>query len=195
MPNGVRATLSRAEPTRKLGVRILIAFVISLLSIPGTTSAQDQTSENPPLSPEQQSIVAISAHTARGDLEELQDASNSGLDAGLTINEIKEVLVHLYAYCGFPRSIRGLNTFMAVLEDREARGIEDEVGEAASPQLDNENEYAKGEEVLAALAGWSPTAPQSGYAAFSPAEDAARAAGRGMWAGSFEPPWEWRRRH
>ena len=27
------------------------------------------------------------------------------------------------------------------------------------------------------------------------AEDDARAAGRGMWAGSFEPPWEWRRRH
>ena len=26
------------------------------------------------------------------------------------------------------------------------------------------------------------------------AEDEARAAGRGMWAGSFEPPWEWRRR-
>ena len=26
------------------------------------------------------------------------------------------------------------------------------------------------------------------------AEDAARAAGRGMWAGTFEPPWEWRRR-
>jgi endonuclease YncB( thermonuclease family) len=27
------------------------------------------------------------------------------------------------------------------------------------------------------------------------AEDEARAAGRGMWVGTFEPPWEWRRRH
>ena len=27
------------------------------------------------------------------------------------------------------------------------------------------------------------------------AEDEARAAGRGMWAGTFEPPWEWQRRH
>ncbi|HUE45530.1 MAG TPA: thermonuclease family protein [Aestuariivirgaceae bacterium] len=26
------------------------------------------------------------------------------------------------------------------------------------------------------------------------AEDEARAAGRGMWAGTFEPPWDWRRR-
>ena len=27
------------------------------------------------------------------------------------------------------------------------------------------------------------------------AEDAARPAGRGMWAGTFEPPWDWRRRN
>jgi len=27
------------------------------------------------------------------------------------------------------------------------------------------------------------------------AEDEARAAGRGMWAGTFEPPWDWRHRH
>ena len=27
------------------------------------------------------------------------------------------------------------------------------------------------------------------------AEDEARAAGRGMWAGTFDPPWDWRRRH
>jgi endonuclease YncB( thermonuclease family) len=26
------------------------------------------------------------------------------------------------------------------------------------------------------------------------AEDEVRVAGRGMWAGTFEPPWEWRRR-
>lgn len=27
------------------------------------------------------------------------------------------------------------------------------------------------------------------------AEDEARSAGRGMWVGTFEPPWEWRGRH
>ena len=30
--------------------------------------------------------------------------------------------------------------------------------------------------------------------AYVTAEDQAREAGRGMWAGMFEPPWEWRRR-
>ena len=30
---------------------------------------------------------------------------------------------------------------------------------------------------------------------YVPAEIEARAAGRGMWAGTFEPPWQWRHRH
>jgi 4-carboxymuconolactone decarboxylase len=169
MPNEFRAMSGRLGRTRNLSGRILIALVISPLGIAGTVSAQDQASDNLPLSPEQQSIVAISAHTARGDVDELQDALNRGLDAGLTVNEIKEVMVHLYAYSGFPRSLRGLTTFMAVLEDRDARGIEDEVGKLASPQLDDGSAYARGEEMLATIApGWSATAPQSGYAAFAP---------------------------
>jgi 4-carboxymuconolactone decarboxylase len=48
-------------------------------------------------------------------------------------NEIKEILVHLYAYTGFPRSLNGIHTFMAVLDERRAQGIEDEPGKEASP--------------------------------------------------------------
>lgn len=160
---------SRPKHTRNSRIHLLIAFVISLLIIPGAASAQDQTRKNPALSPEQQSIAAISALTARGDVQALPDALNSGLDAGLTINEIKEVMVHLYAYTGFPRSLRGLTTFMAVLEERAAQGMEDEFGATAPPPLDDGNAYARGEQVLATIApGWSPTAPQSGYEAFAP---------------------------
>lgn len=43
----------------------------------------------------------ISAFTAQGDLENLKVALNKGLDSGLTINQIKEVLVQMYAYAGF----------------------------------------------------------------------------------------------
>lgn len=57
------------------------------------------------LTAEEQSIVAISALTAKGDFAKLNAALNRGLDAGLTINESNEVLVHLYAYSGFPRSL------------------------------------------------------------------------------------------
>ncbi len=54
------------------------------------------------LNPKQQSIVAISSFTASGDPEKLKSALNEGLDAGLTVNEIKEILLQPYAYAGFP---------------------------------------------------------------------------------------------
>jgi hypothetical protein len=41
----------------------------------------------------------MSVFTAKGDLAQLQKSLNDGLIAGLTINEVKEVLVHQYAYC------------------------------------------------------------------------------------------------
>jgi hypothetical protein len=39
------------------------------------------------------------------------------------VNEIKEVLIQMYAYCGFPRSLNGINIFMSVLEERKKKGI------------------------------------------------------------------------
>jgi len=44
---------------------------------------------NQALSERQQSIVLIAAFTASGDIEKLRTALNDGLDAGLTVNEIK----------------------------------------------------------------------------------------------------------
>ena len=60
------------------------------------------------LSLRQQSIVAIAASAATGALEHLRTALARGLDGGMTVDEAKEVMVHAYAYCGFPRSLRGL---------------------------------------------------------------------------------------
>ena len=45
----------------------------------------------------------------------------------------------MYAYTGFPRSLTGLNTFIAMLDERKAQGIEDEMGRDASPLPDNAN--------------------------------------------------------
>ncbi|MEZ4579873.1 MAG: carboxymuconolactone decarboxylase family protein [Desulfobacterales bacterium] len=55
------------------------------------------------LTPGQKCIIPIAAFTADGDLDRLKPTLNQGLDGGLTVNEIKEVIVHLYAYAGFPR--------------------------------------------------------------------------------------------
>ena len=69
------------------------------------TVGQNSMEGKQTLTEKQRAIVLISAFTTKGDLPKLKQALNTGLDAGLTINECKEVLVHLYAYCGFPRSI------------------------------------------------------------------------------------------
>jgi alkylhydroperoxidase/carboxymuconolactone decarboxylase family protein YurZ len=73
----------------------------------GSLYAQTLIESDKSLTKRQKSIVPIAAYTAIGDLQQLKSAPNEGLDAGLTIYEIKEAIVHLYAYCGFPRSIRG----------------------------------------------------------------------------------------
>ena len=148
--------------------KFCVILACSLFSISHTMYAHISTSRDSLLSEREQSIVTISAFTAQGDLEKLSKALHRGLDAGLTINEAKEVLVHLYAYCGFPRSIRGLQTLMAVVEDRQAQGIQDEVGREATPPDEGEDKYEQGKKVLEELVGQSLDGPKTGYAEFSP---------------------------
>lgn len=103
------------------------------------------------LNRKQQKIVTIAANTAIGNLNALQTELNAGLDAGLTVNQIKEILVQMYAYAGFPRSLQGINTFMSVLDDRKSRGINDAQGAEASPITDTRDKYTRGREVLEKL--------------------------------------------
>jgi alkylhydroperoxidase/carboxymuconolactone decarboxylase family protein YurZ len=119
----------------------------------------------------QQSIITISAHTAKGDLGELQKALHNGLDAGLTVNQIKEVLVHIYAYAGFPRSIRGLQTLMSVVQERKEKGINDKIGADASPINNDQDKYVRGKEILGKLTGVPQDGPATGYSTFAPAID------------------------
>ena len=60
------------------------------------------------LTARQQALAPIAAITVTGDQDRLRGALSAGLDAGLTIAEIKEILVQLYAYAGFPRSLNAL---------------------------------------------------------------------------------------
>ncbi|WP_221932277.1 carboxymuconolactone decarboxylase family protein [Flavobacterium zepuense] len=121
------------------------------------------------LDAKQQSIVSISAVTATGNLEQLKVTLNTGLDAGLTINEIKEVLVQLYAYCGFPRSLNAINTFMALLEERKSQGKKDITGKEASVVNDS-HKYQTGKQTLQKLTGKEEKA-LAGANAFAPAID------------------------
>jgi len=80
------------------------------------------------LSSKQQTIPLIAAFMATSDMPNLNAVLNQGLDAGLTISETREILVQLYAYVGFPRSLNALNELMTVVQARKQRGIEDAPG-------------------------------------------------------------------
>ena len=95
--------------------------------------SQTPDMNNTPLTQQEEKIVAISACTAKGDMDGLKTAIHEGLDAGLSIGEIKEILVQMYAYCGFPRSLNALANLMNEVQARAAMGKQDAPGAAPSP--------------------------------------------------------------
>lgn len=147
----------------------IIYFLIFLL-ISNTMTAQSNNKNDLVLNTHQQSMASIAALTATGNIDELKPSLNTGLDAGLTINEIKEALVQLYAYCGFPRSLNAINTFMAVVEERKSQGKKDVEGKDAS-EISITDKYKSGKENLQKLTGREETGPKTGAAAFAPSID------------------------
>ena len=142
--------------------------ILLIMALIGTTNVNAQTDTAQNLNKRQQAIISIAAVTAKGDLQKLKPELNAGLGAGLTVNQIKEVIIHLYAYCGFPRSIRGLQTFMTVLDERKTKGINDVMGAEASPTKDERSKYERGKAILDSLLGSPQNGPKTGYSAFAP---------------------------
>jgi 4-carboxymuconolactone decarboxylase len=130
-----------------LVIAVGLGMATSFADAQNTQEAQVMTNvpaASETLSAHQQAIVPIAAFAAAGDITKLSAALNQGLDAGLTVSDVREVLVQLYAYAGFPRSLNALAELMKVLEARKQRGIEDASGRAPSRAI------PKGEALLAA---------------------------------------------
>lgn len=103
------------------------------------------------LSTKQLSLIPIAAFTATGELEKLKPALIKGLEKGLTVNEIKQVFAHQYAYAGFPRALNGTLTFKSLLEERQKQGIKDIQGALPSKLPSGTDYYQLGIEQLADL--------------------------------------------
>lgn len=101
----------------------------------------------------EKAIIPIAAFTASGDLDKLKISLNAGLEAGLTVNEIKELLVQMYAYTGFPRSLNGLATFMGVINERKEQGINDPQGKESNPLPTDKNSIEFGTDNQTKLVG------------------------------------------
>jgi len=152
-----------------LGIFSILIFL--LVPIWASRSEGNAMSDSQSLSLRQQAIIPIAALTADGDIGRLKPALSKGLDDGLTINEIKEILVHLYAYVGFPRSLNALAAFMAVVDERKAQGIEDVSGKEASPVPPDFDKDKYGAQVRATLAGLDKDISGAKWQEFTPVID------------------------
>ncbi|HEX2541641.1 MAG TPA: carboxymuconolactone decarboxylase family protein [Caldimonas sp.] len=143
------SSTTRARPLTRFVAIVAAAAAWAVWPQPAAAQATVRAQANVPaatdgvLTARQQSIAPIGAATASGDMTRLAAALNHGLDAGLTVSDAKEILVQLYAYAGFPRSLNALGELMKVLDARRQRGIHDAPGRAPGP-------VPTGKELLAA---------------------------------------------
>ena len=98
-------------------------------------------------------MSAIACDEAKGDLVALESAIHNGLEAELTVSQIKEALSQLYAYTGFPRSLNALGVLQRVIGDRQAKGVKVLLGEDASPLGDDYDALKEGTHVQTQLVG------------------------------------------
>ncbi len=141
-------------------IRYGLAAVMLLAALP-TFSQTKMT-----LTKRQEALITIAANEAKGNIEGLKAALNTGFDNGLTISEAKEALSQLYAYTGFPRSLNALGALQQTIKERSEAGKTTEAGREADPLPADYDALKQGTEVQTKLTGqpFSYTfAPQSDY--------------------------------
>ena len=142
--------MSNTTPVKRCAAALaLVLAAASSTTVAQTASPQEpNTMTNTPqvsdtLSARQQAIPLIASFMAASDMPKLNAALNQGLDAGMTVSEAKEILVQLYAYAGFPKSLNALGELLKVVEGRKQRGIQDAPGREPTRAI------PKGDELLA----------------------------------------------
>lgn len=78
-------------------------------------------------------IAVVAALTAMGTAQpQLKVHINGALNTGSTINEVKEVILQMSVYSGFPSCINGMNALKDVLKERQEQGIKDQTGKKST---------------------------------------------------------------
>ena len=126
-PRSVRAT----AVAMLLGLGLVNAPAHAAPNTPQPAADAAQT-HSEVLSAKQQAIPLMAFFMAASDMPRLNTALHTGLDAGLTISDAREILVQLYAYVGFPKSLNALGELLKVVDARKQRGIQDAPGREPS---------------------------------------------------------------
>lgn len=113
-------------------------------------------------------IAVVAALTAMGTAQpQLKVHINGALNTGSSINEVKEVILQMSVYSGFPSAINAMNALKEVLKEREANGIKDEIGQVAK-EIGSSDRLKTGEKKLSHIDGSQVAKLKAAYDDFSP---------------------------
>ncbi|GAA1580979.1 MULTISPECIES: carboxymuconolactone decarboxylase family protein [Kribbella] len=73
----------------------------------------------PELSPRDRSLITCAALVAGGNTEQLRGHLARGLHNGLTETELKEAIIHLAFYAGWPRAMSAITVAKEVFGDKD----------------------------------------------------------------------------
>ena len=77
-----------------------------------------ETWGNPALERKSRSFVIIGALIAQGKTDELKNHMRAGLNNGITVKELEQVVLQIVPYCGFPAAAQALESAHVVLQER-----------------------------------------------------------------------------
>ena len=113
-------------------------------------------------------IAVVAALTAMGNAQpQLKVHINGALNTGSSVNELKEVILQMSVYSGFPSSINGMNALKEVLAERQIHGFKDEIGKSAT-ETKSLDRLKLGEKELSKLDSLQVERLKSAYNDFSP---------------------------
>ena len=104
------------EPEQTPVQKLIGDFLPKMVSLTDETLFADIW-ERPELSPRDRSLITVAALITNGSTEQLSGHLARARENGLTDDELKEVIVHLAFYAGWPRAMSAIAVAKNVLND------------------------------------------------------------------------------
>lgn len=96
-------------------------------------------------------MAVVAALTAMGNAApQLKVHLNAAFNVGCTVQEVKEIILEMSGYSGFPSCLNGMTALMDVLKERETLGLTTPSEEIELPPMEG-NRYQRGIEQLSKL--------------------------------------------
>lgn len=98
------------------------------------------------------SISTISSLLSLGHrMDQLRLKMELALETGFTLSDLKEIILQICLYAGFPRSLNGMACLRSLMEERNKRGQQTNPGKGPSSQPSGISRYQLGWETLQSL--------------------------------------------